>query len=214
MKDQTQLRVVQAAGPIFADKGFDRATIREICTAAEANLASVNYHFGDKETLYLEAVRHAHALKMEQVPLSQWPSNTPPEEQLRFFIRAMLSRMLGTDELDWGTRLLMREMIEPTIACKSIVEDFIRPQLQLLLSILDEMVPQNISFHRKHQMAFSIVGQCLHYRVAREFVNLLIPEKERAEHFDRNHLVDHITEFSLAAIKNLPIPDSSEKKTS
>ncbi len=55
--DDTRSRLLAAAGPVFADKGYQAATIRDICLAAGVNVASVNYYFGDKATLYLETVK-------------------------------------------------------------------------------------------------------------------------------------------------------------
>ena len=55
----TRERVLTAASEIFAEKGYRDATVSEICEAADANIASVNYHFGDKESLYDEVWRHA-----------------------------------------------------------------------------------------------------------------------------------------------------------
>ncbi len=203
MADDTTTKVLQAAGPIFADRGYEAATVREICAAAGVNLASVNYHFGGKETLYLETVRLAHTLRLEHVPAPTWAPGTAADEKLAMFIRAMLERMLATGEQAWQTRLLMREMLQPTIACRAIVEDFIRPQLDLLLGILDELLPPEASEHCRYKTAFSIVGQCAHYRVAGEFVGLLIPQSERAAHYQIGQLADHITRFSLAALTEL-----------
>ena len=44
----TKDRLLAAACAVFADKGYRAATVVEICTAAEANIAAVNYHFGNK----------------------------------------------------------------------------------------------------------------------------------------------------------------------
>ena len=55
-RDTTKVKLLEAAGEEFADKGFERATIRGICERAGANIAAVNYHFGDKEQLYARAV--------------------------------------------------------------------------------------------------------------------------------------------------------------
>ena len=51
-RDTTKAKLLEAAGEEFADKGFEKATIRGICELAGANIAAVNYHFGDKEQLY------------------------------------------------------------------------------------------------------------------------------------------------------------------
>ena len=111
----------------------------------------------------------AHTQRMQRVPPAEWPSETEPAEKLRIFIRTTLTRMLETHDLPWSTCLMMREMLQPTIACQSLVEDFVRPQLRQLLEILAELLPVDTPPHRRHQIAFSIIGQCLHYRVAGEF---------------------------------------------
>lgn len=201
VSDDTPMRVMLAAGPIFAEKGCDGATVREICAAAGTNIASINYHFGDKESLYHQTVKLAHMLRLEQVPPPKPDANATPEQRLRQFVELMLTRMLGRNELDWQNRLMMRELLDPTAACQPLVEEFIRPQLNQLLRILDDLLPDEVPAHRRHQTAFSIVGQCLHYKVAREFVSLLIPADVRERHYAIEQLADHITQFSLKGIR-------------
>ena len=72
-QDPTRIRLVEAAGEEFAGKGFDAARIRTICERAGANVAAVNYHFGDKERLYVETVLHAHQCGIDTAPEGTWP---------------------------------------------------------------------------------------------------------------------------------------------
>ena len=64
-QDPTKARLLEAAGEEFAEKGFELARVRAICERAGANLAAVNYHFGDKEQLYVEALLEAHRCGLE-----------------------------------------------------------------------------------------------------------------------------------------------------
>ena len=48
---ETRERLLEAAGEVFAERGFREATVRGICKRANANNAAVNYHFGEKEEL-------------------------------------------------------------------------------------------------------------------------------------------------------------------
>lgn len=47
----TRARILEVAGRLFADKGHDHTSLREVTAEANVNLSSVNYHFGSKEGL-------------------------------------------------------------------------------------------------------------------------------------------------------------------
>lgn len=200
--DDTRTRMLHAAGPIFADKGFTAATVREICQQAEVNLASVNYYFGDKERLYIETVKMAHRNRTEQAPMPAWDEDTTPEQKLRDFIGNLLTRMLGVPTSPWQTRLMMREVLSPTSACKELVEEYFRPHFELLLSIVGQLLPENEPRHVCEQIGFSIVGQCLYYRVAGDVVALLVESPQRQQHYTIDKLADHISNLTLAALAN------------
>lgn len=198
--EDTRTRLLQAAGLVFADKGFDRATVREICEAADVNVAGVNYHFGDKRRLYIETVKRAHQLRTQRVPLPIWPEGTPAESKLRDFIRTLLTRMIASEEAPWQHRLMMQEILNPTQACSEMVEDYIRPEFDLLLVILGDLMPRDVPTARRHQFAFSVVGQCLFYKIGSPIARVLVDEDEFSQHFQLDQLADHIADVCLAAL--------------
>lgn len=206
--DPTRERLLEAAGQSFAQHGFEAATVRSICKQARVNLAAVNYYFRDKQRLYVEAVRRAHQCRMEDIPLPDWPAGTPAENRLRDFIGMLITRMLRRHPSDdgaapaWHARLLLREMLQPTAACVELVREFIQPHFDGLMGILDELLPPDASRLQRHLIAFSIVGQCLHYRVAQPFVALLV-SKEEFTGYSPETLAEHIAEFTLAALRSM-----------
>src|SRR3989339_1028627 len=116
--DDARHRILEAAGKVFAEKGFKDTTVREICRKAGVNLASVNYYFGDKERLYLEAVRRAHPGNPDVLAEEPWPEDAPPAVKLRLYIRRFVERLIGADAEAWKIRLLQREILNPTPACQ------------------------------------------------------------------------------------------------
>src|SRR5947208_6962761 len=94
VQDATKLRLLEAAGEEFADKGFDAARVRSICRRAGANVAAVNYHFGDKEKLYIAAVLEAHRCGTE-MPDDALTREATPAGQLRNFIHFFLSNVVA-----------------------------------------------------------------------------------------------------------------------
>ena len=196
--DATQARVLEAAGQVFADKGYEGATVREICQKAEVNIAAVNYYFRDKEHLYIEAVKSACQSQAEQFPLPVWPEGTSGLVKLRDYIQTMVKRMVDNHHSQWHRQLFLREMAQPTAACAELVRDGIRPMAEVLSGILRELLP-DVPEAKRWLIGFSIVGQCLFYKMAQPIVTMLVGEEEHRR-FDAALLAEHITHFSLTAL--------------
>jgi len=198
--DDTRSRLLDAAGPIFAEKGYQAATVREICQEAGVNLAAVNYYFGDKERLYVEAVKSAHPLSRAPKPADDWPPGTPPRTKLADFIHAAVHQLLGVHTAPWQSQLVLREVMNPTAACRELVEEYLRVRFNLLQSILDEILPPDTPAHKRHQIGFSIISQFVYFRAARSVIAMIVGEEESEEHYGAEQLADHITDVSLTAL--------------
>jgi AcrR family transcriptional regulator len=201
-------RLLEAGQAAFADRGFDGATVRDICRRAGVNIAGVTYHFGGKEGLYVEAVKHAHtcAARMDDFPVP--PPGTPPADKLRVFIREMVGRMhapAGTTAM----KLMMREAADPGRAVGVVVDEFIRPVAFALRGILRELLP-GLDEPRLLATGFSVIGQILFYRQNRP-VSELIFGKAAVDALDVNLVTDHVTRFTLAAL-GLADPIGSERR--
>ncbi|MBX6315631.1 MAG: CerR family C-terminal domain-containing protein [Isosphaeraceae bacterium] len=197
--DPTKKRLLEAAGQEFAEKGFEGATVRSILQRAGIkNIAAINYYFGDKEQLYIQAVIEAHRCGVEWPPEEEVVRGEPAE-QLRRYVRHFLSHVLALDEESrWHHALMLRELFQPTIASQTLVREVIRPKFERLLALLRRIHPE-ADERRLHATAFSIVGQCLHYRMGRSVSRQLIGPEAFAR-LDLDYLTDHITDFSLAAL--------------
>jgi AcrR family transcriptional regulator len=199
MIDNTRAKLLDAAGQLFATQGFEATSIREICDKAEANVASVNYYFGDKQRLYIEAVSEAQCARVEQVPMPEWAPGTPASQRLRDFVRTFLRRLLWEERPAWHLELMLRELAHPTAACAHVVEDYIRPVASILEQIVAELLPPGTAQSDAYLVGFSVVGQCLFYHVHRPIASQLMGAAEfNALTIDR--LADHITDFTLAAL--------------
>lgn len=197
---------MNVAGPQFAERGFRSTTVREICEQSKANQAAINYHFRDKENLYIECVRSAGQACMARVPMPTWPEGTPPEQKLRDWVRMFLNRVAVDHEPAWHAQLIMREMLLPTKACAEFVKEYVRPTFGVMQEILGELLPGDFPARRKLLIGFSIAGQILHYRTARPVLTMLLGP-ETFQSLDVETLTDHITAFSLAAIERFAKQD-------
>lgn len=194
---------MRAATLEFAEHGFDKATIRRICREASANLNAVKYHFGDKEGLYravlLEAHEHVHAHC--SVPVV--PEDLSAEERLRAFVVLQLQSFEAQPiEPDAPQhRLLMREMIRPTGLLDDVVRSFAGTLHELVLGIVTEILPAKASPLDRQLMVFSVFGQCIHYRMAKPVMRLILAPDE-LEQFTLETIADHITQVIVSACRS------------
>ena len=117
------------------------------------------------------------------------------------FIRFLLQRVVAAEDAPWQVRLLMREFVEPTEACRRLVQEHFRPVFDRLLAVIDELAGVPLDEATRNQIGFSVIGQCLHYRYSSVVITLLLEDGEPT--FSIDALTDHITEFSLGGIASI-----------
>lgn len=199
----TREHLLEAAGEVFAEAGFRAATVREICHRAGANIAAVNYHFGDKEQLYRTVLQETYRAAVAKYPadLGLTP-RAKPEERLRAFVYSFLMRIFSEGPSARHGKLMAREMIEPTGALDEIVRENIRPMAGLLEDIMTGLVGRKVDAGTRRLCSMSVVSQVLFYHHCRPVVTRMFPDmKFNAAGIEK--LTEHITNFSLAAIHQL-----------
>jgi TetR/AcrR family transcriptional regulator, regulator of cefoperazone and chloramphenicol sensitivity len=200
---ETENRLLEAAGEIFAKYGYRAATVRQICEKAGANIAAVNYHFGDKEGLYLAVLRSVpNAYAEKYPPGSGLKPGATAELKLRAYVESLLQRVFDEGRPGWHTKIIAREMIEPTRALDTLLEEVARPIHQELASIVRELLGPGVSQALLRRSTLSIMSQCVYYHHARTVIRRLYPE-QKYDPEEIEQLATHITQFSLAALKAL-----------
>ncbi|QDT11367.1 CerR family C-terminal domain-containing protein [Planctomycetes bacterium K23_9] len=201
-EQDTRTRLLLTAGPIFAKSGFHRATIRDISQAANVNVASVAYHFGDKIGLYRAVIDRVRQSREERFPAPESDRSLEPQQALSHLIHTMLSRMIKGDQYGWESQLIMREMEEPTLAFREMVEEFFRPIYGHLKSTIKQLLGDDAPPHVVEQFSLSVVGQCVYYRIGRGVVEILVPDQMQRDHFGIDALCQHISATTIAAARD------------
>lgn len=196
--DETIELLLQAATAVFAEQGYQQARVRQIAERAGTNVASISYHFGGKQALYLEVLRREAGRLVSRFPLrSGEPSD--PETELRRMVGSLLSRFMASDESSIAPRLLLRELTNPTEALDQLLNDYTRPQLAQIVAVVARFLGPSATPEMLRRAALSVVGQCLFYLVARPFIGRIAPSEYEAANLAA--LADHITGFSIAGLK-------------
>lgn len=197
---KTRQRLLITASRIFAEKGYQEATIAEICEQAETNIASVNYHFRDKENLYLEAWRYAFQQDLQAHPSDGGiDQDTPAELRLSGRIKSLIARIADPESHFFA--IVHKELAQQTSLLEKIMEQEINPERKAMNKLIYELLGDNASEKQVQFCHASIVGQCFHLLKVKH-----IKLNEKTNQFaldmkDAEAFADHVVAFSLAGIE-------------
>ncbi|MCF8005705.1 MAG: CerR family C-terminal domain-containing protein [Chromatiaceae bacterium] len=199
----TRERLLQAALEVFAEHGYRAATIREICRRADANVAAVHYHFGDKSKLY-EAI-YGHLFEtLHERRTAFLPPDANPEVRLRVHIRTLFEEIFcceGNSERQVQlSRLYLNEMVRPTEALDRIVTEHFEPDARMLYEIVAALLETTPTDPLTIDCAASVIGQILYYHHAMPILSRLHPDRPAvAERLDA--IIEQVWLFSLGGIE-------------
>jgi TetR/AcrR family transcriptional regulator, regulator of cefoperazone and chloramphenicol sensitivity len=196
--NDTRSNLLEAGKRLFAEHGFRKVTVREICTAAGANVAAVNYHFQDKEGLYRAVLEDGIALMRETTDLSlRTPDGATPEERLRMFIQTSVARMMSRGTDSWLAKVLRHEFESPTEALDRIVERAIGPRMRALAHVVADVLGCEVDDPRVGPSVASIHVQLM--LATKPFH--VFGERMRLRHIPTaDELGRHIAEFSVGGL--------------
>ncbi len=186
--------------------------MREICQRANANIALVNYHFGDKLELYTEVLRTAvkfpgHLEEMRAV----FNGALPPETILRKAIHIMLVGMMERRERGQvHLRLMTQEMANPTPAFARVIDETIKPIHDLMCKTIGIILRRPVADDTTRLCTQSIMGQVIHYSKHSTVIARLWPGL-KMDAAGQEQIANHIADFSLAYLKSLSKPTAAKK---
>ena len=204
-KDIPRDRLLDEAEALFAEKGYTAVSVREIIAAADCNVASIHYYFGNKQNLYLEVFRERWIPRAQRVHEhfrelmgSQEPSSLP--EVVKSLALAFLEGPLSDEERRRHHQLMAREMARPTEAFSLVAEEVTRPFFTRLAEIMRPFMPAELTQEQVMLNILCIFSMVLYFNFARVAVSRLTG-REYDEAF-KAHLVEHLIGFSLAGLGN------------
>lgn len=204
----TPERLLEAAGRLFAERGYRGATLRDIADCAGTNLAAANYHFGSKERLYLEVVhRNFEVLERRLTERGAVAEDEDlaglSREELAARLRAGVGVILATMLVDNPVHaaLMQRELLDPSDALPVIVERWVEPLSRAMDRLLAHLAPE-LPADAVERCTRSVMGQIFFYLTHRPALLLLLRRRAYAAGMV-DQVADHVTAFTLAGLEGL-----------
>jgi AcrR family transcriptional regulator len=196
--DATKERLLDEAEALFAQRGFDGVSVREITAAARCNLAAVNYHFGNKKNLYVEVFRSRWVPRakrlQEHFRKNMGTQNDPsPGAVARALAGAFLIGPMSDEERQRHHQLMSREIGRPTEAFKLVADEVMRPFFMELAQMLGAGLPKAKEKESLMLDLFSVFSMVMYFNFAREAVSRITGRKY--DQSFKEHLVEHIAGF-------------------
>jgi len=212
MENLTKERILTAAEKLFAAKGYDAVTIREVTSKAKCNLSLVYYYFGSKKKLYLEVFKNRwvqRALELHRTFFGVIEEQKPQslEEIIRILTEIYLERKMDVENIQVHLQLIARELQKPTEALDLVFHEVMKPFFSKLEELIRPFIDPRVFHDNVVLSLFSIFAQIIHFIHSRHVLPKIM---ERP--FDstmKKLLVEHITNFSLYGMNALMVKESS-----
>lgn len=191
-------RLLHAALKLFAEKGFAKTSTREIALAAQVNIASISYYFGDKAGLYRA---------MFTDPMGQPNEDPGGFDRADFTLRESLQGILAgfTEPLKQGDRaqhcmrLHLREMLEPTGIWERQIDLRFKPAHHALLRVLCGHLGLAQADDDLQRLAFSIIGLGIHLFVGHDLMQAIQPKLAGTPHAIDLY-TERLVDYALAMV--------------
>ncbi len=195
---EARARLLDAALALFAEKGFFKTSTREIAQAAQANVASISYYFGDKAGLYRAVWVDARCNPDAWTPSLD---GAPPsmEQAIAGTLRGFVEPIKQGPHMQMCMKLYFREMLEPTGVWQEEVEIHIKPAHLALVAVLVRHLGLPEADDAVHRLGFSIAGLGIMLHVGRDVISAVRPQL-LATHTALDAYAEQLSTYALALV--------------
>lgn len=221
-ESDTREKLLDSAERLFAEKGFESVSIRDIASDADANVAAVNYHFQGKNNLYAAVLERRLSPKRDKFlatikQVTAAGDGVPDlEELIGSFIRIHLEDALFLPGGEAALPLIARELHESRIGGAPVCSVFIAP-VHAALGEAMALARPGLDEDTVRWVIGSLIGQIVHFvmRWKRMRSTAAAGDEGAASHRRMfpvlsgsledyiSRTVEHITRFSIGGIEKM-----------
>ncbi|WP_099866961.1 CerR family C-terminal domain-containing protein [Pararhizobium haloflavum] len=172
---ETKAALIDAALRLFADKGFQATSTREIASAASANIGSIAYHFGGKDRLYVACAEHI-VTQIDAVVGDAFKPDVSrlPAPLARMAMTAAIRRVVRfvvtSEQAGSIVQFVLRELQHPGEALDTIYGGVFEPVHRRVCAVWERVTGEPAESERTRLTVFTLIGQIVYFRIAREAV--------------------------------------------
>lgn len=197
----TKERILAAAEVLFAQRGFDGASLRQLTAAAGVNLAAVNYHFGSKDKLVEQVFRRRldalNASRLAALSKVAGAADTTVEDVLDAYIRPALDLSHdGSGSL--FMRVLARAFAEHDDTLRQFLSANYGHVMRQFTAEFARLLPQ-LSKPELYWRIDLVTGALTH---AMSGFGMIQRKSDVSEHAHREQTVQHLIRFAAAGLSH------------
>ncbi len=172
---EARTRLLDAALVLFADHGFAKTSTRDIAEAAQANVASIRYYFGDKAGLYRAVFNDPRTNPQGDPALINAPGQSLAQS-LQVYLSEFITPLLQGASTQSCMKLHFREMLEPTGLWDAEITNNIQPAQEALVAVLCRHLGVTQADDDLYRLAFSIGGMGMMLHVGCDVIQAIRPQ--------------------------------------
>lgn len=203
-KISTRDLLIEIAGELFAEYGYEGTSVKMIAEKSQQNIAAVNYHFGCKQSLFIETLKFVLRKIMTTPQASQAGrvKETELEHELAEYVNERTRFLLSPKTPKWYGELVVRSVFTTPVGMQEIEIDILSPDFNYLEGLArryNSLLKQAAA----KRWAYSVVGQILFYVVGRNMILLANNLPAYSEKFIAA-VADQISETAIQWLKYQP----------
>jgi AcrR family transcriptional regulator len=195
--------IMEVAITLFAEKGYEGTSIRDLAHEADVNIAMINYYFGSKENLFVELFASKARFMRDKIDAVQNDASLSEIEKINLIIDGYVTRFLSQPAFH---RVLQQELLVTNreLLHKNVTE-LITKNTEDIVAIIEKGIRKKVFKKVDPQLVFaSIVGTINQVMISKTMCNVLMkkdigndpycdPElKKRLTHHIKQMVQDHL----------------------